>query len=199
MRGAMINDRSSALALLATRRSAKPRELVTPGPSNAELDQILTIAARTPDHGKLTPWRFVVIAPERRGDFALMLRGALQAEDPGALPAKHDKADEFAHQAPVLVAVVSAAIEGHKIDRWEQELSAGAAAMNLLHGAHALGYVGAWVTGWMAYSPAVAASLCAPGERVAGFVFIGTPERAVEDRPRPELAEVVREWAPRSL
>lgn len=193
----MLNDRSSALSLLATRRSVKPRELVAPGPDAAELRQILTIAARTPDHGKLTPWRFVVIASERREDFARLLRRALEAEDPGALPAKHDKADEFARQAPVLVAVVSAAVDGHKIDRWEQELSAGAAAMNLLHGAHALGYAAGWVTGWMAYSPAVTAALCEPGERIAGFVFIGTPAGPMEDRPRPDLADVVREWAPR--
>jgi nitroreductase len=77
---------------------------------------------------------------------------------------------------------------------WEQELSAGAAAMNLLLGAHALGFVAGWVTGWYAYSPKVNAAFCAPGERIAGFIFIGSPMRELEERPRPELDAVVRHW-----
>jgi len=194
----MLNDRSSALSLLRTRRSGKPRELVGPGPSAEELAQILEIAARVPDHGKLTPWRFVVVGEEQRQDFALLLRRALAEEDECAPPAKHEKADQFAHYAGTLVVLVSSPIQGHKIPLWEQELSSGAAAMNLLLGAHALGYVGGWVTGWYAYSPKVNAAFCEPGERIAGFIFIGSPMRELDERPRPLLADVVRPWTPAS-
>jgi nitroreductase len=190
----MLNDRSSALSLLRTRRSGKPRELVGPGPSPDQLADILTIAARVPDHGKLTPWRFVVVGAEQRQDFAILLRRALAEEDECAPAAKHEKADQFANYGGALVVLVSSPIQGHKIPMWEQELSAGAAAMNLLLGAHALGFVAGWVTGWYAYSPEVNAAFCAPGERIAGFVFIGSPMRELEERPRPDLDAVVRHW-----
>jgi nitroreductase len=189
-----LNDRTSALSLLETRRSGKPRDMVAPGPSEAELGRILTIAARTPDHGKLTPWRFVTVAQEQRGALADLLAKALPESDPEAGPAHFQKALEFAHQAPVLVVLVSAPIPDHKIPLWEQELSCGAAGMNLLLAAHALGYVGGWITGWAAYSDRVRAAFCEPGERIAGFLFLGSPGLELEDRPRPELATVVRRW-----
>jgi nitroreductase len=192
----MLNDRSSILSLLETLRSAKPRELVGPGPSTAELERMLTIASRTPDHGKLTPWRFVTVAEDRRDAFEVILREALAAEDPCASVAKHEKEHAFAHYAGQLVVLVSAAVPNHKIPLWEQELSCGAAGMNLLLAAHALGYAVGWVTGWRAYSEHVRSALCAPGERIAGFIFIGRPGREIEDRPRPPLDGVVREWAP---
>ena len=192
----MLNDRSSTLALLATRRSGKPRERVPPGPNAAELAEILALAARVPDHGKLFPWRFVTIAAEQREALATLLRRALAAEDADAPRLKQDKTDEFARQAPSLVVLISAAIADHKIPLWEQELSAGAVAMNLLLATHAMGYVGGWITGWPSYSPTVAAALCAPGERIAGFFFLGTPGRPLEERPRPDMAQVVSAWAP---
>jgi nitroreductase len=192
----MLNDRSSALSLLETRRSAKPRELVGPGPSAAELERILTIAARVPDHGKLTPWRFVTVADDQRDAFGALLRHALVEHDPCATIAHHQKEDDFAHYAGRLVVLVSAPVQGHKIPVWEQELSCGAAAMNLLLAAHALGYVAGWVTGWRTYSERVRSAFCAPGERVAGFIFIGHPSRPLEDRPRPDLAEISSNWQP---
>jgi nitroreductase len=192
----MLNDRSSALSLLRTRRSGKPRELVGPGPSPDQLTDILTIAARVPDHGKLSPWRFVIVDEKQRQDFAILLRRALAEEDECAPAAKHEKADQFANYEGALVVLVSAPAQGHKIPLWEQELSSGAAAMNLLLGAHALGYVGGWVTGWYAYSPKVNAAFCEPGERIAGFIFIGSPMRELEERPRPALETVVRHWTP---
>jgi nitroreductase len=193
---AMLNDRSSALSLLRTRRSGKPRELVAPGPSGEELAEILTIAARVPDHGKLAPWRFVVVGDEQRPDLAILLRRALADEDPGAPPLKHEKADEFARNAGALIVLVSSPVQGHKIPLWEQELSSGAAAMNLLNAAHALGYVGGWMTGWYAYSPLINAAFCAPGERIAGFIFVGSPARELDERPRPALDAVARKWTP---
>jgi nitroreductase len=192
----MLNDRSSTLALLETRRSGRPREMVAPGPSEAEMERILTIGARTPDHGKLFPWRFVTVARDQRGALADLLARALPEHDPDALPAHYAKALEFAHQAPSLIVLVSAPIAGHKIPQWEQQLSCGAAAMNLLLAAHALGYVGGWITGWAAYSERVRAAFCGPGERIGGFIFIGTACAELEERPRAPLATVARRWTP---
>jgi len=192
----MLNDRSSTLSLLETRRSAKPRELVGPGPTPEELDRILTIAARVPDHGKLTPWRFVTVAEDQRDALGALLREALAEHDPCASIAHHQKEDDFAHYAGQLVVLVSATVAGHKIPLWEQELSCGAAGMNLLLAAEALGYAAGWVTGWRAYSERVRTAFCGPGERIAGFIFIGHPSRELEDRPRPQLSDVVRAWEP---
>jgi len=194
----MLNDRSSILSLLETRRSAKPRELIGPGPTPAELERMLAIAARTPDHGKLTPWRFVTVADDQRDAFAALLQDALAEEDPGATGAHRQKEQDFAHYAGQLVVLVSAPVRGHKIPLWEQELSCGAAGMNLLLAAHALGYVAGWVTGWRAYSERVRSAFCAPGERIAGFIFIGHAGREIDDRPRPPLSDIVRQWRPRA-
>ena len=192
----MLNDRSSAISLLETRRSGKPREMVAPGPSEDELHQILNIAMRVPDHGKLAPWRFVVVGKDQRDHLAVLLHKALQAEDECAGPAHHEKEDQFAQQGEALIVVISSPIAGHKIPVWEQELSAGAAAMNLLTAAHAMGYVGGWITGWRAYSPMVNAAFAGPGERIAGFIFIGSPARDLEERPRPDPAQIVKKWVP---
>ena len=192
----MLNDLTSTLSLLETRRSGRPREMIAPGPSSDELERILTIAARTPDHGKLFPWRFVVVAADQREALADLLARALPETDPDALPAHFAKALEFAHQAPSLVVVVAAPIAEHKIPLWEQELSVGAAAMNLLLATHALGYVGGWITSWAAYSERVRAAFCTPGERIAGFLFLGTAGAPLEERPRAPLSTVVRRWVP---
>ena len=104
--------------------------------------------------------------------------------------------EKFAHQAPELVVALSAPRAGAKIPLWEQELSCGAVAMNLLHGATALGYAGGWITGWAAYSDPVREAFCQPGERIAGFIFLGTPANPLEERPRPVLTDLVRDWQP---
>ena len=194
----MLNDRSSTLSLLETRRSGKPREMVAPGPSREELEHILRIAMRVPDHGKLSPWRFVIVDKEQRDQLAVLLHKALQAEDECAGPAHHEKEDQFAQQGEALIVLVSSPIPNHKIPVWEQQLSAGAAGMNLLTAAHAMGYVGGWITGWRAYSPMVNAAFAGPGERIAGFIFIGSPGRELEERPRPDPAEIIRNWTPPS-
>jgi len=198
MNGPMLNDRSTPLSLLETRRSGRPRDMVPPGPSDEELRRMLAIAARVPDHGKLAPWRFVIVGKDQREQLALLFRRALQQEDPCASPAHHEKADQFARQGEALVALVSAPVADHKIPQWEQQLSAGAAGMNLLLAAHAIGYVAGWLTGWQAYSPMVNAAFCGPGERIAGFIFIGSPGRELEERPRPDLDSVARAWDPPS-
>lgn len=197
MRNAMtLNDRSSLLAYLNTRRSGRPREMVAPGPSADQLDAILAIAARTPDHGKLAPWRFAIVESDQRQALAELLLQALPEHDPEAGPSHVAKAEEFAHNAPTLVVAISSPVQPHKIPLWEQELSAGAAAMNLLHAVHAHGFVGGWITGWAAYSPRVTRSFCRDGERIAGFMFIGTPGRELEERPRPDLDQIVERWMP---
>jgi nitroreductase len=190
----MLNDRSSLLSHLATRRSSRPRDLVEPGPDAGQLRRMVEIAARTPDHGKLHPWRFVHIVD--RDAFAAMLASAYRSgkpEQPGRL--ELEAVDKFARQAPTLIVALSSPVEGHKIPVWEQFLSCGAACMNLLHAAHALGFCAGLVTGWAAYSDEVLKSLGASeGERIAGFVFIGSPGAELEERPRPTLDEVLSEW-----
>ncbi|MGN6374071.1 MAG: nitroreductase family protein [Sphingomonas sp.] len=188
----MFNDLSSPLAALATRRSGKPRDLVAPGPDAADLDRILAVAARTPDHGKLAPWRFVLI--DDREAFAALLRRAFLAERPDTRDADLATVEQFAHQAPALVVALSSPRPDSPIPLWEQELSAGAACMNLLHAAHALGFAGGWLTGWAAYSDVVRDAFGAAPERIAGFLFLGTPGSAMSERPRPDLADVVRHW-----
>ncbi|WP_375397725.1 nitroreductase [uncultured Sphingomonas sp.] len=190
----MFNDTTSPLSLLATRRSGKPRDLVAPGPDMAQLDRILTIAARTPDHGKLAPWRFVVVPEDRRTSLSDLITTAYRAERPQAGRQEIEALDQFAHQAPVLVvALFSPRTESH-IPPWEQELAAGAACMNLLHAAHASGFAGGWLTGWPAYSDAVRDAFGAAPERIAGFMFIGTPSRPLEERPRPDLSRIATVW-----
>ena len=192
----MLNDRTTPLSLLQTRRSGKPRQMIGPGPTGQELEQMLTVAARSPDHGKLAPWRFVVIEEGQRDALATLLLEALAAEVSEAGPVHRAKEEEFAHYPGALIVLVSAPTEGHKVPVWEQQLSCGAAGMNLLLAAHALGYVAGWVTGWRAYSRTVTASLCRPGERIAGFMFIGHSGCELEERPRPALDAVVRRWSP---
>jgi nitroreductase len=192
----ILNDRSSALSLLETRRSGKPRDLVAPGPTEDELKHILSIAARSPDHGKLSPWRFVIVGRDQREALAQLLRRALPEYDPEATEAHYAKAMEFAHQAPAMIVLISAPIRDHKIPVWEQQLSCGAVGMNLLHAANALGFVGGWITGWQAYSERVRRAFCDEGERIAGFIILGTPQSPLEERPRPELSTLVRTWSP---
>ena len=195
----MFNDRSSTLDLLRTRRSGRPRDLVAPGPTADELRRILEIAMRTPDHGKLHPWRFVHIPQHRRDAFADLLRRAYLAENPEPGRLEIEANDRLARQAPELIVALSSPTPGHKIPVWEQELSCGAAIMNLHLAAHAMGYVAGLVTGWAAYNDKVLAAFGAPPERIAGFIFLGTPGVELEERPRPEYDEVVSEWAGRTV
>ena len=137
----MFNDLSSTTALLATRRSGKARDLAAPGPDDAQLRQILEAAMRVPDHGKLAPWRFVLIPLDQRAAFAAMLRAAYLKATPGAGRLELEAMDQFAQQAPTMIAILSTPAAGSKIPVWEQELSSGAACMNMLVAAHAQGSI----------------------------------------------------------
>jgi len=178
--------------LLRHRRSVKPNELGPPGPSPAELATLLTIASRVPDHGKLTPWRFVVFEGEGRQKAGEAIAAAFVAKYPDAQPEHIAYERTRLARAPLVIAVVSRAAPHVKIPEWEQVLSAGAAAMSLLVAAHALGFGATWITEWYAYDRSVLDAFgLAAHEKIAGFVHIGHPAEAPEDRPRPPLAQIV--------
>ena len=180
------------LELLATRRSVPPHLLGGPGPSQAEIETMLTVAARVPDHGRLAPWRFIVIEGEARQRIGDAIAAAFQADEPGADPARIAQERGRLAQAPLAVAVVSRAKPHVKIPEWEQVLSVGAASMNLVLAANALGYATSWLTHWYSFDRRVLDALgLEPHERLAGFVHIGRAQEIPAERPRPALADIV--------
>lgn len=188
-----------ALQLLKTRRSVKPMELLGPGSSAAEIDTLLGIASRVPDHGKLAPWRFIVFEGDARLAAGEAIARAFRADRPDATPEQIEFERARLARAPLVIAVVSRAGPHVKIPEWEQQLSAGASAMSLVFAAHALGYAASWITEWYAYDRRVLDALgVAANERIAGFVHIGRPAKPPEDRPRPALESIVTRYsAPR--
>lgn len=187
-----FNDLSSPLSYLRTRRSGRPREMVAPGPNAAELRDLCLLALRTPDHGKLAPTRFVIV--EDRDAFEALLLRALAAEKPDAPEGEKEAARMSARYAPSLVIALHSPRTDSHIPLWEQELSTGAAVMNLLHGLHASGYVGGWITGWAAFSDEVRDAFGGPDERIAGLIYAGSTGAPLEERPRPGLEDRVSEW-----
>jgi nitroreductase len=171
---------------LARRRSAPAQALTAPGPTADETALILSLGARTPDHGKLFPWRFVVLGPTSRAELARALTPlASRQSDPGKAAAVLSKLTA----PPLTLLVLSAPIADHKVPVWEQQLSAGAVCMNLEHAANALGYAASWITDWYSYDPEALALLgVGPGEQVAGFIHLGTLAEAPLERPRPDVA-----------
>ena len=183
---------SDALELLKTRRSVKPMELLGPGPTEVELDTLLGIASRVPDHGKLTPWRFIVFEGEARKAAGKKIAGIFHDSNPHASDDQIAFEENRLARAPLVVAVVSRAAPHVKIPEWEQQLSAGAAAMSLVLAAHALGFAASWITEWYAYDRRVLDAIgLTPAEKLAGFVHIGRPAKPPQDRPRPPLADIV--------
>jgi nitroreductase len=183
---------STALHLLLNRQSSGA--LVEPAPSGADLDLILDAGLRAPDHGRLRPWRFVLIRDEARQAWAERVAEAIKRRDPENADAMIEKYRAWVARTPMIVAVGAEIQANHKIPEIEQLLSVGAAAMNMLNAAHFLGFGGMWVTGLNAYDHAVASALGfeAPS-RLIGFLALGTP------RPSPALARPsreshVREW-----
>jgi nitroreductase len=187
---------NATLALLLGRRSVKPIAMAGPGPTEAQLEQILTAGARVPDHKKLVPWRFIVFAGPARAAFGEVLAEACAAEE--ATPPSEVRLETERGRfmrAPVVIGVVSRIAEVKGAPRWEQELSCGAACMNLCLAANALGFGTSWLTEWYSYSPRVAARLGLAGnERLAGFVYVGTATERQPDRERPDLASIVSRW-----
>lgn len=185
-----------ALHLLKTRRSVKPMELTGPAPSTADIDTLLTVASRVPDHGKLKPWRFIVFEGAARETAGDIIAEIFRNEHPEATADQIVFERQRLARAPLVIAVVSRAAPHVKIPEWEQQLSAGAAAMNLVTAAHAMGLAASWITEWYAYDRNVLVRLgLAENERIAGFVHIGHAVKPPEDRDRPRLAEIVTRWA----
>jgi nitroreductase len=183
-----IRPCDDTLALLAHRRSSSAQTLGAPGPDAGQLADLLRLGTRVPDHGKMAPWRFVIMQGEAKAALVERLR-ALAAGQPGA--GKAEAALLKLSEPPTTVMVVSAPREGGK-PVWEQELSAGAVCMTLLIAGEAMGFGANWITDWYSYDPAAAEVLgLKPGERVAGFVHFGTPAEPPLERQRPDLSAVV--------
>lgn len=184
------------IELLKTRRSVKPDLLMAPAPSAEELETILTIASRVPDHKKLAPWRFVVIegiAREKLGEIAAEACRREETEAPSHVRLETERRRFL--RAPLVIAVISRVVETRGAPEWEQVLSAGAAAMNLCVAANALGFGSSWITEWIAYSRHFTEAFgLAPHERIVGFVHIGTPKEKPTERERPDLARIVTRW-----
>lgn len=178
--------------LQSRRRSVPPQALASPGPTAEELRQLLTIAARVPDHGKLAPWRFIVFEGEgqvRAGD---LIAHTFAADNPDADEKRLSVERRRLSQAPLVVAVVSRAAPHVKIPEWEQVMSVGAVAMNLTLAATAMGFATSWLTEWYAYDRRVLTGLgLGDHEKMAGFIHIGRPSAVIEDRVRPVLDELI--------
>ena len=189
------NPMPNAIDLLKSRRSVKPIELNGPGPTAAELATLLTVASRVPDHGKLTPWRFIVFEGDARLTAGEKIAEAFRANRPDATADQVEYERKRLARAPLVIAVISRAGAHVKIPEWEQVLSAGAATTSLVFAAHALGFAASWLTEWYAYDRRVLEALgVKPQERIAGFVHIGRPGKPSEDRPRPPLDEIVTRY-----
>lgn len=189
-----FNDISGLGTHLKTRRSSRPRNMTAPGPADIELRDIVATAMRTPDHGKLSPWRVVQVDPDQRQALAQGFIAAYRAEKPEAGRLELEGLEKIAHEAPALLVVLFSPVSSTKIPVWEQELSAGAFCMNILHAIHEKGYVGGWITGWPAYSDKVRDMFGRAPDRIAGFIFAGTAREALEERGRPELDRIFSKW-----
>lgn len=180
------------IALLQQRRSVSPIGLAGPGPSAAQIQTILGIAARVPDHGKLAPWRFVIFEGEARVQAGAVIGAVFAQDNPQADAARLAQERQRLCLAPLVIGVVSCAAPHVKIPEWEQVMSAGAAATLLIVAANALGFGTAWLTDWFAYDRRVLTALgLAPHERIAGFVHIGRAAVRPDDRVRPVLAHKI--------
>lgn len=178
--------------LLMSRRSVKTRDMKDPGPDRIDVEKILRAAVRVPDHGKLAPWRFIVLdgpARERLGD---TICDALITEQETSEKIA-EKMKGYATQSPILIVAIHSPKDHPAIPEWEQQLSIGAACQNMLVAATALGYACQWLTGWASYSPSVREALkMSERERIAGFLFFGDHgDRQPSERPRPTLEDLV--------
>jgi nitroreductase len=190
-----LNDTTSALSLLKTRKSASVKAMSEPGPTPAQLKTILEIAVRVPDHGKLTPWRLVLFEGEARRQFGEVIKARWHELHP-----EHG-AESLAFQAglflraPSVLVVVSRAGPHVKIPEWEQLLSAGALTQNILLAAAALGVGAQWNTDWIAYDPEIMKAMgLSEHEKIVAIVYFGSPAAALEDRPRPDPESLITRW-----
>jgi len=182
-----------ALELLAVRRSSSPQTLAAPAPEGAQLNDLLRLAARVPDHGKLFPWRFVILRGAAKAELAARYEAlARERPDPDKAAAVLIKL-----KTPPLAVVVVSRISDGPIPAWEQQLSAGACCQTLVLAATAMGYGANWITDWYSYDPRATALLgIESNEQIAGVVLIGTPTEAPLERVRPEIDAITTVWEP---
>ena len=191
-----FNDTSSLLAFLKSRKSASAKSMKGPGPDSAQLAEMLQLAVRVPDHGKLAPWRFVVFADSARMAIGEKFKTRWQHLHPDHGPESLDFQAELFVRAPMVVAVVSTAAQHAKIPVWEQQLSAAAVSFNLVISAQAFGFDAQWQTDWVAYDAVAKLAMgIAVDELVAGLVYIGKSAVPLEDRPRPDAAALTTMWS----
>lgn len=189
-------DRLALSNFFATRRSVKPKAMTGPGPTPAQLEEILKLATRVPDHGKYAPWYFIVFEGEASLQAGEKLAALYQSSTPDATPAQIENERTRFSRVPTVIAVVSRVREG-KNSQWEQILSAGAACYNLCLAANTHGFATNWLTEWYSYDAAFKEYLgIAPSDNIAGFIYVGTSDETPEDRERPDLARIVTRWAP---
>jgi len=186
---------NSVIDHLLTRRSVKAVGMTDPGPSDADLETIFRAGMRVPDHGKLAPWRFVVIKGDARARFGELLARIYGEENPDARDAQLKFNRELPLRAPVVVAVLNKLTPEHKIPLWEQELSVGAACQTMLIAASGLGYAAQWITEWPAYNEKIVQALGGgENDKIAGFLYFGTAKETPEERDRPDYDDIVSEW-----
>ncbi len=185
-------DLNPALEYLKNRRSAPVLAMQGPEPTASEVETLLRVASRVPDHGKLAPWRFIVFQGEARERAGQIIATRFQARTPEATQQQIEIERQRLMHAPLVIAVVSRAAPHGKIPEWEQVLSAGAVCMSLVTAANAMGFVTNWLTQWYAYDETVREAFAiATDEKIAGFVHIGRKNSPTEDRPRPSLDDIV--------
>ena len=185
------------IAALTHRRSVPSRQLGGPGPTEGQIHQMLEAALRVPDHGKLAPWRFLLIQGEARHALGERLAARARALDPNAAPAAIEKDRARFSHAPLVVAVIATPVEGHKVPVIEQLMSAGAVCFALLQAAQGMGFGAQWLTGWAAYDRVILDGLgLAAHEQLIGFIHVGTPQGEVPERLRPSLDDKLSEWTP---
>ena len=188
---------SDVRAFLAKRRSASKRALSAPGPNTQELDEILCVAARVPDHRKLGPWRFIVFEDDARAGFGDKIVNVFKAKTPNATEKQIEEERSRFLRAPVVIVVVSSPVEDGRTPIWEQELSSGAVCYNLLLAANASGFAGAWLSEWIAFDRDIARHMGLEGhERISGIMYLGTSEIDQPERPRPNVPERIQRWQP---
>ncbi|NQY13987.1 MAG: nitroreductase [Henriciella sp.] len=195
----MLASRPSpdARTLIALRRSISKRSLSEPGPSQQQLDELLTVATRVPDHRRLAPWRFLVFEGAARDAFNQRAVEIQKQETPEASETMLADTAGYFTRAPVVVAVISSPDVTHKTPVWEQELSCGALCHNLLLAANASGWAGCWLTEWIAFSPGINQLLeLGTHERVAAYIYLGTATAAPQERMRPDVAAKISRWQP---
>lgn len=192
-----LNNRDEGtIEFLLSRRSTVARMMDGPGPDDADLRKILESGMRVPDHGRLTPWRFIVIRGDARETIGDVIAASFKKNNPDAIEEQIEMEQERLTRAPVVVAVLSKVHRGHKIPEWEQILSAGAACQTMLIAAQSMGYAAQWLTEWYAYDADVKAAVGAEADdEIAGFVYFGNEMAEATERARPDYDDIVSEWS----